>query len=86
MPNLISQMRNGTPQVPPQLSNSIQQVRGMMEAMRQSPNPQDYIMRYLGQNPALLKAVQQGNLQQIAEQMARERGIDLNDLIHQLGG
>jgi hypothetical protein len=29
----------------------------MMEAMRQSPNPQDYIMRYLGQNPALLKAV-----------------------------
>lgn len=84
MPNLISQMRNGTPQVPPQLSNSIQQVRGMMNAMRQSPNPQDYLMQMLGQNPQLMRAVQQGNLQQVAEQMARERGINLNDLINQL--
>lgn len=84
MPNLISQMRNGTPQVPQQLNNSIQQVRGMMNAMRQSPNPQDYLMQMLGQNPQLMRAVQQGNLQQVAEQMARERGINLNDLINQL--
>lgn len=40
----------------------------------------------MGQNPALMKAVQQGNLQAIAQQMANERGIDLNNLIRQLQG
>ena len=55
-----------------------------MNAMRQSANPQEYLTQMLGQNPALMRAVQQGNLQQVAEQMARERGINLNDLIKQL--
>ena len=84
MPNLISQMRNAQQPMPQQLNNSIQQVRGIMNAMRQSANPQEYLTQMLGQNPALMRAVQQGNLQQVAEQMARERGINLNDLIKQL--
>lgn len=52
--------------------------------MRASANPQEYLMRLLGQNPDLMKAIRSGNLQGIAQQMARERGIDLNNLIKQL--
>lgn len=58
----------------------------MMNSMRRSPNPQEYLMSLLGQNPEVLKAVRSGNLQAVAEQMARERGIDLNALIKQLEG
>lgn len=84
MPNLINQMRNG--QQAPQLNN-LSQVKNLMNTMQMSVNPQQYLANMINQNPALVSLIRSGgNLQTIAQQMARERGIDLNKLIAILQG
>ena len=85
MPNLISQMRNGLQQPQPQQLNNIDQVKNLMNAMRMSANPQQYLANMINQNPMLASMLKSGNnLQAMAQQMAQAKGIDLNQLIADL--
>lgn len=90
-------MRNGQPypqtpqhQQQQQLNDSIEAVRGMMQQVKYSQNPQAMLAQLLQNNPntaaiaGMLK--NNGNLEQVARQMAQERGIDINQLIRQLQG
>ena len=73
------------PQQPRQsLNDSIQQVKYLMNTLQASGNPQAMLNQLMGQNPQFAQLAKQPNLKQMAEQMARERGIDLNNLIQQL--
>ena len=83
MASRISQMRNGVPQQQP-LSNSVEQVKYLMNTLQSTGNPQAAMNNLFNQNPQLAALAKQPNLQSIAEQMARERGIDLDDLVRQL--
>lgn len=86
MASRISQMRNEMFQQPTQqpLNNSIEQVKYLMNTIQSSGNPQAMMNSLFGKNPQLAALAKQPNLKEIAEQMARERGIDLNQLIQQL--
>ena len=94
MASLISQMRNAQQPYPQtqqgQLNQSIEQVRGMMQQVRNAQNPQAMLAQMLQNNPntaaiaGMLKGG--GSLEQIARDMAKARGIDINQLIRQLGG
>lgn len=95
MPSRISQMRNGTPyQIPQQqqqmLNDSIKQVRGLMQQVRNAQNPQAALAQMLQNNPntpMLSNLLSSGNnLQTIATQMAQSAGIDINQLINRLQG
>lgn len=55
-----------------------------MQEIKMSSNPQLIIKNLLNQNPSLQLLLKGGSLQQIAQQMAQQRGIDLNQLIQQL--
>ncbi len=81
-------MRNEMFQQPTQqpLNNSIEQVKYLMNTIQSSGNPQAMMNSLFGKNPQLAALAKQPNLKSIAEQMARERGIDLNVLINQLQG
>ena len=94
MPNLISQMRNGynpiaQPQQNQSLDASIMWAKSMMNQMKFSANPEQALKSMIEQNPqfsqvaSMLKGSPNG-LQGLAQQMARERGIDLNMLIQKL--
>ena len=57
----------------------------MMGAIQASKNPQAMLSQILQNNPTIAAALRNGtSLQTMAQQMARERGIDLNQLIQQL--
>ena len=86
MASRISQMRNGVlqPSVQPQLNNSIEQIKYLMNTIQSSTNQQAMMNNLFSKNPQLAALARQPNLKGIAEQMARERGIDLNSLIAQL--
>lgn len=86
MASRISQMRNEVLQQPTQqpLNNSIEQIRYLMNTIQSSGNPQAMMNNLFGKNPQLAALAKQPNLKTIAEQMAREKGIDLNQLIQQL--
>ena len=61
-----------------------------MQQVKYSQNPQAMLAQLLQNNPntaaiaGMLK--NNGNLEQVARQMAQERGIDINQLIRQLQG
>lgn len=63
----------------------------LVNAINAGQNPMAALQMMAGLNPQLAQAVQmlQGKspaqLQQMAQNMARERGISINDLIRQLG-
>lgn len=95
MPSLISQMRNG--QVPQQqptqkaLDASIAQVRGMMSSLRMAQNPQQELINMVRSNPQMAQIARMANntpngLEGLARQMAQANGIDINQLLQQLGG
>ena len=95
MASLISQMRNGMqPQPQPQQPNlnaSVAQVKGMMQTLRNAANPQQTLMGMIQQNPqfaqiAAMMKNNPGGLEGVARQMAQQNGIDINQLIAQLGG
>ena len=65
-------------------SQQIQQIKNLMQEIKMSSNPQLIIKNLLNQNPSLQLLLKGGSLQQIAQQMAQQRGIDLNQLIQQL--
>ena len=55
-----------------------------MHTIQSSDDPQAMMNNLFGKNPQLAMLAKQPNLKTIAEQMARERGIDLNQLIQNL--
>ena len=63
----------------------------LVQAMNGGGNPMALIQQMAGQNPQIAQAYQlmQGKnpqqLQMMAQNMARERGIDINQMIRQLG-
>lgn len=94
MPSLISQMRNGQqPQLgqTQSLDSSIQQVKGMMHQLKMASNPQQALMGMIQQNPQFAQIAQMmktnpNGLEGVARQMAQANGVDLNNLVKQLGG
>lgn len=63
----------------------------LVQAMQQGRNPMALMQTMAQQNPQVAQALQmvQGRspqqLQQMAQNMARERGIDLNQMLRQMG-
>ena len=66
-------------------------VMALVQAMQQGRNPMALMQAMAQQNPQVAQALQmvQGRspqqLQQMAQNMARERGIDLNQMLRQMG-
>ena len=96
MASRISQMRNGmqTPQQPAYQqqvsSQTIENTKRLMAMVKSAPNPQQALAQMLQTNPntAMISNLLKGgdSLETIARQMAQQRGIDINQLINQLGG
>lgn len=63
----------------------------LVQAMNSGQNPMALMQQMARQNPQIAQAVQlmQGKnpqqLQMMAQNMAKERGIDINEMIRQLG-
>ena len=61
-----------------------------MRQVKMAQNPQAELANMLQNNPAtsmIHQALQGGqNLEQIARRMAQQEGIDINQLLNQLGG
>lgn len=63
----------------------------LVQAMNNGGNPMQLIQQMAEQNPQIAQAFQmmQGKspqqLQQMAQNMARERGVDLNQMLRQMG-
>lgn len=63
----------------------IQQIKNLMQQIKMSANPTSAIQTLIAQNPNLrLLLNNSSSLQQIAQNMAQQKGIDLNALIQQL--
>lgn len=98
MASLVSQMRNGqqpypqTPQHQQQqsLNDSIERTRAMMQQVKNAQNPQAMLAQMLQSNPntaAIANMLKGGSsLENTARQMAAASGIDIEQLIKQLGG
>ena len=73
---------------PIQMNNPVMM---LVNIMRNGGNPMQAMSQMAGQNPQIAQAMQlmQGKspqqLQMMAQNMARERGIDLNQMIRQMG-
>ena len=90
--DLIASQRNQSNQPQPQqqqLNPQIQQVKDLMRAIQANANPQVALQNFLENNPstafiANLLQSNGGNLQQAAQALAQQKGIDLDTLIQQL--
>lgn len=62
-----------------------------IQALQKGANPNQLMMQLVQQNPAVRQAVQMVNgktpdqIRDMAQQMARQRGVDLNQLMQTLG-
>jgi hypothetical protein len=74
--------------MPPMMNNPMM---AMLQMARNGGNPMQMLQQMAGQNPQAAQAMRliQGKnpqqLRQIAENMAKERGVDLNQIAHQMG-
>lgn len=97
MPSLISQMLNGqtpTTMQPPQqnsqqqLDKSIENTRKLMQQFQMMNNKEQALMQILQNNPQFAQiasmAARNGNLQQVAEQMAQQYGVSADYVIKNL--
>lgn len=90
MASRISQMRNGMYPQQQQTSQqpAIEEVRGMMQKVKNAQNPQAALAQIIQNNPNsafIASALHNGNnLEGIARSMAQAKGIDINQLINQL--
>lgn len=63
----------------------------MMQAMQTGGNPMAMMQQLAGSNPIMARGMQmlQGKtpqqLEQMARNMAKERGVDLNEMLHTFG-
>lgn len=63
----------------------------MMQQLKMASNPQQTLMGMIQQNPQFAQIAQMmktnpNGLEGVARQMAQANGVDLNNLIKQLGG
>ena len=89
MPSRISQMRNG--QMPQQTSQPLNeqymaQLRGIMNAARNSGNSRAFLQNLFGDNPQIAQLISNPNLEGIARSMAAQKGADINNVLRGLGG
>lgn len=80
-------MPQSRPQAAPSLNNSVSQVKNLMNQLQGMSNPQQFLTNAMQRNPQMAQVMQMmkgRNPQQVAEQMAKAKGINLNDLINQL--
>ena len=74
--------------MPPMMNNPMM---AMLQMARNGGNPMQMLQQMAGQNPQAAQAMRliQGKnpqqLRQIAENMAKERCVDLNQMAHQMG-
>ena len=63
----------------------------VIQALQQGANPNQLMMQLVQQNPAVRQAMQMVNgktpdqIRDMAQQIARQRGVDLGQLTRQLG-
>lgn len=63
----------------------------VIQALKQGANPNQLMMQLVQQNPAVRQAMQMVNgktpdqIRDMAQQIARQRGVDLGQLTRQLG-
>lgn len=90
---LNSLRNNGRPmnpqQMPPQMNQSIQQIKNMMSMVQMSANPQIALQNIVNQNPNLqnilnLANSNGANLQQVFYNMAKQKGVNPEDVINAL--
>lgn len=64
----------------------IQQIKNLMHQVQSNPNPQVALQHLIMQNPTLqnLYRMSGGNWKQVAQNLAQQRGVDLNALIQEL--
>ena len=84
---MLGSQRNANPA--PQQNLQIQQIKQLMQQVRNSPNPQAMWQNVLSQNSVGLQIMNlinmsNGNLRQVAQFMAQQQNIDLNALINEL--
>lgn len=87
--NILNQgfMQQGAANLPPQLTQSIQQIKQMQAMCNGDMN--GAIQRIIAQNPQMAQAMQmvQGqNPETIVRQMCKQKGIDCDALIRALRG
>ena len=70
------------------LDQSINNARNIMQQFQNSQNPQQMMMNILYNNPQFAQiasiAARNGNLEQVARQLAQQKGVDINDIISRL--
>jgi len=76
-------------QMPPQMNQSIQQIKNMMSMVQMSANPQIALQNIVNQNPNLqnilnLANSNGANLQQVFYNMAKQKGVNPEDIINAL--
>jgi len=76
-------------QMPPQMNQSIQQIKNMMSMVQMSANPQMALQNIVNQNPNLqnilnLANSNGANLQQVFYNMAKQKGVNPEDVINAL--
>lgn len=97
MPNLINQMRNGTPMPQqqsgwtPQLDQATAQARMMMQQLQMASNKEAMLKQMIQNNPqfaqiAAMMKMNPNGLEGVARQMARDNGINLSELMNKLQG
>lgn len=92
MPSRISQIRNGMQPIPQTQQSAQPQINtdylNQIKAIMHSGNSQQLLINMIAQNPQARQALQMvrsgGDLKTIAENMAQQRGIDLNALVKEL--
>ena len=90
MPSRISQMRSGQPQQMPQQSQISPEYLNQLKTIMRSKNSGELLINMASQNPQIQQLLQfargGGNLQSLAAMMAKQKNVDLNQLVNQLMG
>lgn len=73
----------------PQTNPQIQQIKNLMYQVKNSQNPQMILQNIIMQNPNMqnvlnLMRLNNASPQQIAQLLAQQKGVDLNNLIMEL--
>jgi hypothetical protein len=73
----------------PQTNPQIQQIKNLMYQVKNSQNPQMILQNIIMQNPSMqnvlnLMRLNNASPQQIAQLLAQQKGVDLNNLIMEL--
>lgn len=87
--NQINQQRNNLNRKQVQSNPWMQQIKNVMHQVQNSPNPQAALTNMLQNNPnlstiSMLLRANNGDLKQVAQFIANQKGQDLNAIIQEL--